>query len=157
MQRRVPEVSSVQAKATRDGRLLLRFRDQAFRDPFVARFVSDGTIKMFTYLLLLHDPKPHSLLAVEGPENQLYPDLLAELIEEFRDYARRGGQVFVSTHSPSFLNGARLEEVFWLNKENGFTSAHRPSRQDLLRALVDEGDKLGTLWSQGLFECALPQ
>lgn len=56
-----------------------------------------------------------------APENQLYPKLLCELAEEFRDYARRGGQVFVSTHSPDFLNAAELEEVFWLVKQDGYT------------------------------------
>ncbi len=34
---------------------------------------------------------------VEEPENQLYPALLRELAEEFRDYARRDGRVLVST------------------------------------------------------------
>ena len=38
---------------------------------FLDRYVSDGTIKMFAYLVLLHDPKPHPLLCVEEPENQL--------------------------------------------------------------------------------------
>ena len=102
MSARVPGVSRVEAKPTEDGRLVLRFEDHAFRDPFIARFVSDGTIKMFAYLVLLYDPKPHPLLAVEEPENQLYPDLL-------------------------------------------------------LKGLVDEGDKLGTLWRQGLFEGADPR
>ena len=157
MSERVPGVSGVEAKPTEDGRLVLRFQDQAFRDPFIARFVSDGTIKMFAYLILLYDPKPHPLLAVEEPENQLYPDLLLELVEEFRDYARRGGQVFVSTHSPYFLNGAGLDEVFWLAKERGFTKVRRASQEDLLRSLVAEGDKLGTLWRQGLFSGAGPQ
>ena len=99
MRRRVPGVSSVEARPTEDGRLVLRFQDGNFEDPFIARYVSDGTIKMFAYLVLLSDPKPHPLLAVEKPENQLYPELMDELAEEFRDYARRGGQVFVSTHS----------------------------------------------------------
>ena len=63
-------------------------------------------LKCFAYLVLLYDPKPHLLLAVEEPENQLYPELLTELAEEFRDYARRGGQVFVSTHSPDFSEWA---------------------------------------------------
>ena len=101
MGQRVPGVTQVEAKATEDGRLVLRFKDGTFRDPFIARYVSDGTIKMFAYLILLHDPKPHPVLAVEEPENQLYPRLLKELVEEFRNYAVRGGQVFVSTHSPS--------------------------------------------------------
>ena len=157
MSARVPGVSGVEARPTEDGRLVLRFQDDAFRDPFIARFVSDGTIKMFAYLILLYDPRPHPLLAVEEPENQLYPDLLRELIEEFREYARRGGQVFVSTHSPFFLNGAELNEVYWFVKEHGFTKVRRASTDGLLKRLVDEGDKLGTLWRQGLLEGASPR
>ena len=156
MRRRVPGVSAVEAKPTEDGRLVLRFRDSSFEDPFIARYVSDGTIKIFAYLVLLYDPQPHPLLAIEEPENQLYPSLLLELIEEFRDYARRGGQVFVSTHSPDFLNGARLEEIFWLVKKDGFTSVHQSSNYPLLTSLVKEGDLPGALWRQGLFTGASP-
>ena len=157
MRLRVPGVSDVEAKPTEDGRLVLRFQDGSFKDPFIARYVSDGTIKMFAYLVLLYDPEPHPLLAVEEPENQLYPDLLRELVEEFRDYARRGGQVFVSTHSPDFLNGATLDEIFWLVKEDGFTSVRRGSDDELLKALIQEGDLPGAIWRQGLFTGAAPQ
>lgn len=157
MSERVPGVSRVEAKPTEDGRLVLRFQDGSFKDPFIARFVSDGTIKMFAYLVLLYDPKPHPLLAVEEPENQLYPELLHELVEEFRDYARRGGQVFVSTHSPDFLNGAQLDEIYWLVKEDGFTQVRRACKSELLRNLVAEGDLPGALWKQGLFEGAGPR
>ena len=157
MSERVPGVSRVEAKPTEDGRLVLRFQDGSFKDPFIARYVSDGTIKMFAYLVLLYDPTPHPLLAVEEPENQLYPELLHELVEEFRDYARRGGQVFVSTHSPEFLNGAKLDEIYWLVKRDGFTIAQRASENETLRNLVTEGDLPGALWKQGLFEGAGPR
>ena len=152
MRRRVPGVSVIEPRQTEDGRLVLRFQDGSFRDPFIARYVSDGTIKMFAYLVLLHDPNPFPLLAVEVPENQLYPELLPELAEEFRDYARRGGQVFISTHSPDFLNALKLEEIFCLRKESGFTTISRASESENLRALVDAGDLPGYLWKQGLFE-----
>lgn len=152
MSERVPGVNRVEAKPTEDGRLVLRFQDGSFQDPFIARYVSDGTIKMFAYLVLLYDPKPHPLLAVEEPENQLYPELLHELVEEFRDYARRGGQVFISTHSPDFLNGTKLEEIYWLVKEDGFATVKRASENELLASLVAEGDLPGALWKQGLFE-----
>jgi predicted ATPase len=157
MKRRVPGVAGVEARPTEDGRLVLCFKDGSFKDPFIARYVSDGTIKMFAYLVLLHDPKPFPLLAVEEPENQLYPELMIELIEEFRAYAERGGQIFVSTHSPDFLNGARLEEIFWLVKRDGFTQVRRASDDTLLVRLVDEGDLPGALWKQGLFEGAHPR
>lgn len=157
MSQRVPGVNRVEAKPTEDGRLVLRFQDGSFKDPFIARYVSDGTIKMFAYLVLLYDPRPHPLLAIEEPENQLYPELLHELVEEFRDYARRGGQVFVSTHSPEFLNGVRLDEIYWLVKKNGFTTVRRANEVPTLCNLVKEGDLPGTLWKQGLFEGAGPR
>ncbi|WP_298231158.1 AAA family ATPase [uncultured Azohydromonas sp.] len=152
MAQRVPGVERVEAKPTEDGRLVLRFQDGSFKDPFIARYVSDGTIKMFAYLVLLHDPKPFPLLAVKEPENQLYPELLPELAEEFRAYARRGGQVFISTHSPDFLNALRLEEVYCLKKEKGFTTISRASDSGNLRSLYEAGDLPGYLWKQGLFE-----
>jgi predicted ATPase len=152
MRARVPGIAVVEPKQTEDGRLVLRFQDGSFKDPFIARHVSDGTIKMFAYLVLLNDPKPYPLLAVEEPENQLYPELLPELAEEFRDYARRGGQVFISSHSPDFLNALKLEEIYCLRKEQGFTRITRASDSENLRALVEAGDLPGYLWKQGLFE-----
>ena len=154
MEQRVPGVTSVEAAETLDGRIILRFQDGAFRDPFIARYVSDGSLKMFAYLLLLSDPNPHPLLCIEEPENQLYPDLLHELSEEFRNYSEAGGQVFISTHSPDFVNGVQLEELFWLVKVDGFSQIKRASDDELLRDLVDEGDLPGYLWKQGLFKGA---
>ena len=153
MRWQVPGISNVEAKPTEDGRLVLRFQDGSFRDPFIARYVSDGTIKMFAYLVLLYDPKPHPLLAIEEPENQLYPELLQPLAEEFRSYAKRGGQVFISTHSPDFLNGAKLEEIFWLVKRDGFTTIKRASDSNSLRDLV-KGELPGVLWKRNFFEGA---
>jgi predicted ATPase len=156
LQARVPGVTRVEAKTTEEGRVLLKFQDGAFTDPFLARYVSDGTIKMLAYLVLLYDPAPHPLLCVEEPENQLYPSLLWDLAEEFRSYALRGGQVFVTTHSPDFLNAVGLDEVFWLVKEAGYTRVHRARDDEQLKAYMAEGDQMGYLWKQGLFAGANP-
>ncbi len=157
LRRRIPGMGQVTPEATADGRLLLKFQDGSFHDPFIDRFVSDGTIKMFAYLVLLHDPNPHPLLCVEEPENQLYPRLLVELAEEFREYAQRGGQVFVSTHSPDFLNAVELEEVIWLSKQGGYTQIQRAKDDDQLRAFMAAGDQMGYLWKEGFFEGADPR
>ena len=157
LKKRVPGITKVDAKTTEEGRVLLRFQDGAFQDPFLARHVSDGTIKMFAYLVLLHDPKPHPLLCVEEPENQLYPKLLWELAEEFREYSGRGGQVFISTHSPDFLNATQLEEVFWLVKDAGYTSVKRASDDEQIKAYMKAGDQMGFLWKQGFLEGADPK
>ena len=153
---RVPGITSVEPRTTEEGKVLLRFGDRAFKEPFLARYVSDGTIKMFAYLVMLNDPNPHPLLCVEEPENQLYPALLPELAEEFREYADRGQQVFVSTHSYDFLNATRPEEVFWLSKKDGYSIVQRAQDNERVMSMMEEGDKLGRLWRMGYFDGADP-
>jgi predicted ATPase len=157
MSKRVPGVSNIEPILSDDGYLTLKFQDGSFQTPFLDRYVSDGTIKMFAYLTLLYDPYPHPLLCVEEPENQLYPLLMTELAEEFRLYGSRGGQVFVSTHSPEFLNAAELEEVYWLVKASGYTKILRASENAQVKDYVNLGDKLGYLWKQDFFEGASPK
>ncbi len=151
MKQRVPGVGNITTEPTPDGRLILRFHDGSFKDPFIDKFVSDGTIKMFAYLILLYDPNPYPLLCIEEPENQLYPKLLDELVEEFREYARLGGQIFVSTHSPDLLNAAKINEVFWIVKKDGFAQIFPASGDEQIKAYMAEGDKMGYLWKQGFF------
>ena len=145
------QVDDIEVKLTEDGRLLMRYKDGAFTDPFIDKNVSDGTVKMFAYLVLLHDPLPHPILCVEEPENQLYPELMEILAEEFIAYAERGGQVFVSTHSPQFLNAVPLNSLYLIEKTGGISSVHRVSQDTILSEQVGEGWKLGTLWEQGEF------
>jgi predicted ATPase len=157
MVRRVPGVKKIEPSLMDDGYLTLRFQDGSFKTPFLDRYVSDGTIKMFAYLVLLYDPEPHPLLCVEEPENQLYPKLMVELAEEFRLYANRGGQVFVSTHSPDFLNACELDEVLWLVKKEGYSEVRRAKDDPQIADYMRNGDKMGFLWKQGFFEGADPQ
>jgi predicted ATPase len=157
MARRVPGIKKIEPLLMDDGYLTLRFQDGSFKTPFLDRYVSDGTIKMFAYLVLLYDAKPHPLLCVEEPENQLYPKLMVELAEEFRLYANGGGQVFVSTHSPDFLNACELNEVLWLVKKEGYSEVRRAMDDPQVSAYMAEGDKMGFLWKQGFFEGADPQ
>ncbi|MDR2448879.1 MAG: AAA family ATPase [Prevotellaceae bacterium] len=151
--RRITGINKVDAKETEDGRIILKFQDKNFQDPFIARYVSDGTIKMFAYMILLHDPEPHPLLCIEEPENFLHPDLLLQLCEEIREYSEKGGQVFVSSHSPDFVNGLTLGELFFLVKENGYTIIKSAKDDDLLKDLAKE-NRLGWLWRNGYIKGA---
>ena len=142
---RIPGINEVEAKETEDGMILLKFKDKNFETPFVSRYISDGTIKMFAYMILLYDPDPHPLLCIEEPENFLHPDLLLELCEEIRIYSGKGGQVFVSSHSPDFINGLQLNELFYLTKKDGFTQVNKASEDPLVKELAID-NKLGWLW-----------
>lgn len=71
--------------------------------------------------------------------------LLLQLSEEIREYAERGGQVFVSTHSPDFVNGLNVNELFFLVKEKGFTTIKAAGDDKLVAELAKENE-LGWLW-----------
>jgi predicted ATPase len=151
MRRRIPGIRDIAAEVGPDGGLYLRYSDSAFEGAFLDQNVSDGTIRMFAYLVLLLDPQPQPFLCVEEPENQLFPELMLLLAEEFQSYADRGGQVFVSTHSPQFLNAVELESLFLIRKTDGVPRIYRLQDDPLVSELIRGGDHPGYLWSQGVF------
>jgi len=147
---RIPGIQRIDTDKTADSRLLLRFNDQGFSDPFYAQQMSDGTLKVFAYLLLLEDPSPPPFLCIEEPENGLYHKLLEALAREFRTHAtgqKGGSQIFVTTHQPYFVDALSPEEVWILGKgKDGFSTIKRASDDETVRNMVKEGLLLGGLW-----------
>ncbi len=149
LQQRVPRIERVLADTMPDGRLLLQIKDAPFSHPVLAKFASDGTLKMLAYLVLLYDPDPPPFIGIEEPENFLHPRLLPELAEECRAAAART-QMMVTTHSPFFLNALRPKEVrvLWRD-ENGYTNVQRASDLQGVTEFVENGALLGYLWMEG--------
>nr|VFK18435.1 MAG: Predicted ATPase [Candidatus Kentron sp. LFY] len=146
---RIPGIDKIDTQRTPDGRLLLRFNDKGFQDPFYAPQVSDGTLKVFAYLLLLEDPTPPPFLCIEEPENGLYHKLLETLAQEFREHTwcEGGAQILVTTHQPYFVDALDPKEVWVLEKGgDGFVTARRASDDPIVRNMVGEGLPLGGLW-----------
>ncbi len=147
---KIPGVNKIDTDETNDGRLLLRFNDKGFQSPFYSQQMSDGTLKVFAYLLLLEDPTPPPFLCIEEPENGLYHKLLESLAKEFREHAtgRKGGsQVFITTHQPYLVDALEPSEVWILEKgSDGFSIIRRASENEVVKNLVAEGLPLGGLW-----------
>lgn len=147
---KIPGITEIDTEVTTDKRVLLRFNDGAFDDPFFAQQMSDGTLKVFAYLLLLEDPDPPPFICIEEPENGLYHKLLESLAQEFRTHAtgkKNAPQIFVTTHQPYFVDALSPEEVWILEKGlDGFSTIRRASELEVVRNLVAEGLPLGGLW-----------
>ena len=56
---RIPRLEKVDAVLLADGRLLIQIKDAPFEQPVLAKFASDGTIKMLAYVTMLNDPEPY--------------------------------------------------------------------------------------------------
>ncbi len=151
LRRRVPRIDQVLAEPMPDGRLLLEIKDAPFEQPILARFASDGTLKMLAYLIVLFDPEPPQFIGIEEPENFLHPRLLPELAEECRAASERS-QLLVTTHSPFFLNGLRPVEVRVLYRdERGYTQTVRAADIQGVPDFLARGASLGHLWLEGRF------
>ena len=151
LRQRVPKIQNVTANQMPDGRLLLQIKDAPFAEPIMARFASDGTLKMLAYLALLHDATPPPFIGIEEPENFLHPRLLYGLAEECRGTAE-ATQILVTTHSPFFLDALRPDEVWVLwRDEAGYTQSERLARNEKVKAFMDAGALLGDLWMEGHF------
>ncbi|MGE0126506.1 MAG: AAA family ATPase [Blastocatellales bacterium] len=156
LSQRVPQLEKVDASLMPDGRLLLQIKDAPFTEPILAKFASDGTLKMLSYLAVLHDPDPPQLIGIEEPENHLHPRLLPELVEECRNVSSRT-QLMVTTHSPFFVSGLRQDELWVLYRDgSGFTQARRASDMKGINEMMEAGGKLGQLWMEGFFEVGDP-
>lgn len=156
LSRRVPRLEKIDAEIMADGRLLLQIKDAPFERPILAKFASDGTLKMLAYLTVLYDPEPPQLVGIEEPENHLHPRLLPELAEECRKASERT-QLMVTTHSPFFVNGLKAEELWVLYRdENGYTQARRAADMRGVKDFMNQGALLGHLWMEGYFEVGDP-
>ncbi|MBI2506287.1 MAG: AAA family ATPase [Candidatus Latescibacteria bacterium] len=156
LSQRVPRLERVDAEMLADGRLLLQIKDAPFERPILAKFASDGTLKMLSYLTVLYDPAPPQLVGIEEPENYLHPRLLPELAEECRNASSRT-QLMATTHSPFFVNSLRPEELWMLYRdEHGFTHARRADQMRGIPEFLETGGKLGHLWMEGHFEVGDP-
>lgn len=147
---KIPGIAKIDTEVTADKRVLLRFNDGAFDDPFFAQQMSDGTLKVFAYLLLLEDPDPPPFICIEEPENGLYHKLLESLAQEFRAHAtgkKNAPQIFVTTHQPYFVDALSPQEVWILEKgSDGYSTIRRVSELKVVENLVAEGLPLGGLW-----------
>lgn len=154
--RRIPRLDRVDAELMGDGRLLLKIKDAPFAQPVLAKWASDGTLKMLAYLLVLHDPKPSPLVGIEEPENHLHPKLLPELAEECLQ-ASASTQLMVTTHSPFFVNALQPKNVWVLYRTpDGYTQARSTAKMEGVAAMMQAGAKLGHLWMEDQFPVGNP-
>lgn len=154
IQSKLPGISHIEPVKLQNGQLVLEFLEEGFKEPFYSQKMSDGTLKLFAYYLLLHEKDPRPLVFIEEPENGLYHKYLPDLAIEMKKSVRSGysKQLFITTHSPFFVNSLSPEEVWVLEKQrDGFSTIKRASEYEHVKALTDEGIVLGDLWYSDYF------
>lgn len=154
IQDKIPNIERIEPVKLPNGQMVLEFFQKGFSEPFFSPRMSDGTLKLFAYYLLLHERNPRQLVFVEEPENGLYHKYLASLAIEMKRNVGKGyaKQLFVTTHSPFFVNALTPKQVWVLEKdENGFSKIKRASEYEFVSDLTSEGASMGDLWYSEYF------
>lgn len=154
IQSKLPGIRKIEPLKLENGQMTLRFWEEGFQEPFYSPQMSDGTLKLFAYYLLLHEKNPRQLVFIEEPENGLYHHYLGKLAEEMKRSVGSGytKQLFITTHSPFFVNALYPDDVWVLSKdETGFSTARRASEYEFVQELSDEGVVLGDMWYSQYF------
>jgi predicted ATPase len=122
---------------------------------FEAEQASDGTLRLLAMLAVLYDPRRRGILAIEEPENGVFPERLRDLIRIARDETRerdwlrawcdpddgvRGAQVLVTSHSPVLLDVVPRDEVIFLESATRVGGGVAPSAVTRSRRLAAAGE-----------------
>lgn len=109
IQKKIPNIEKIVPVKMPNGQMVLEFYQENFEKPFFSQRMSDGTLKLFAYYMLLHEKNPRHLVFIEEPENGLYHQYLDNLATKMSKNAGTGfsKQIFVTTHSPFFVNALR--------------------------------------------------
>lgn len=154
IQSKLPTITRIEPLRMANGQMVLEFWQKGFKDPFFSQRMSDGTLKLFAYYLLLHERNARQLVFIEEPENGLYHQYLSDLALEMSKNVGTGyvKQLFVTTHSPFFVNALNPEQVWVLEKdENGFSVLKCAAEYEFVSELVEAGAPMGDLWYSKYF------
>ena len=155
----IPGIESIKSDTTQDKRLLLEFKSRGYDAPFFQQDMSDGSLKLLAYLLLMEDPDPAPLIGIEEPENGLHHQLLGVLASSLQAFSlkKSGPQVLVTTHSPNFVDGLSPAEVWILDKtKSGHSTLTRAADLPTVLSLYEEGIPMGSLWFSNHFGVGNP-
>lgn len=155
IQSKIPNIEKIEPEKLANGQMTLKFYQKGFDKPFYSQRMSDGTLKLFAYYMLLHEKNPRQLVFIEEPENGLYHQYMTSLASEMVANVGSGKytkQIFVTTHSPFFVNALQPEQVWVLEKgKDGFSTARRASDYPMVKEMIESGAQLGDLWYSKYF------
>ena len=139
-------------RAVRVGRLSLTIEwyIEGNNEPFYLNEMSDGTVRMLCWAVILHSPQFPSLLVIDEPELGLHPAWLSVLAQWIKQASEKT-QIILTTHSPDLLDKFtdRLENVYCFYSTDANHYGLKPLSPEVLKPQLDEGWELGDLYRIG--------
>jgi energy-coupling factor transporter ATP-binding protein EcfA2 len=104
--------------------------------PLPIHYRGGGEQELLLILRFLIEEK--TILGVEEPELHAHPGLARKLLEIFKTFAKDGKQIFITTHSPIFVDYTDISITWIVKKEGKETRVLRVEKSKELQDLIYE-------------------
>ena len=113
-----------------ENKIRLEWREQGSDTPFLAHYLSDGSLRFMCLATLLLQPQLPSTVLIDEPELGLHPYAITVLASLMRSAAART-QVIVSTQSVSLVNQFEPEDLLIVERKDQATVIERVDAERL--------------------------
>lgn len=141
----VPGIARIELRNLADRQTLAFFQQTDSKDrSFLAKQMSDGTLRTFGILLAMLQPATPSLLVIEEPEIAIHVGAMTTLVDILQQQAS-SSQVMITTHSADIVNALAVEDlrVVWTqNGESRLSAVSEHTRDVVRRGLMTPGELL---------------
>lgn len=142
----VPGIAKIDVRRFADKVTLVFFQDtgEGATREFLAKQMSDGTLRAFSILLSIHQANRPQLLVIEEPEVAIHLGALATVTEILQNYAEET-QILITTHSADIVDLLDVSDlrVVWSSHGESRTSVVAEHTVDVVRSgLITPGSLL---------------
>lgn len=139
-------------RATRSGRLrlMIEWYLEGISNGLHLNDMSDGTVRMLCWAVILHSPKQPTLIVLDEPEVGLHPAWMKTLAEWIITASEKT-QILVSTHSPDLLDHftCQYQNVICFDTDGKYHFIPNVLPEHLLKEKLKEDWELGDLYRVG--------
>ena len=135
--------------------LTIEWYVEGVSEPFFLSDMSDGTVLMLCWAVILHSPRPPALIVLDEPELGIHPAWMPILAEWIKRAAQKT-QIIVTTHSPDLLDHFtdQLDDsgyIYTFQQDPESQNHFRPKRldRDTVSGWLEDGWQLGDLYRVG--------
>jgi predicted ATPase len=155
MQDILPHTRKVRAVTSGRLSLTVEWHVDGCAEPFFLSDLSDGTVRMLCWAVILHSPIPPRLVVIDEPELGIHPAWMPILAEWIKRAAQKT-QVIVTTHSPDLLDHFtdQLDDggyIYTFQQDSESQNHFRPKRLDreTVSGWIEDGWQVGDLYRVG--------
>ncbi len=145
----LPFVEDIRVQPFSDNYLIITLKEAYSKVYLPTAFISEGTLNAISLVTTLYfQEKP--LLLIEEPEKHIYPYLISEIVELFKDRSEEK-QIIITTHQSEVIKHTDLENILLIDRDNdGFSTICRPFEKEEVKTFLQNDQRPEYLYTQDL-------